>query len=232
MQPQKQKRLIYKFFKKRIRIFDLINTNVHFQDEIVNNAGNAAVFEDGTKKRSELWKFCLNKIENHSTDYLEFGVYEGGSIKWWSENMKNPECRLFGFDSFEGLPEDWKTGSIGGEIQKLGLFDRGGKIPQINDKRVVFVKGLFQDTLQNFISNYKPQSRIIVHIDSDLYSSALFCLTKLDHLMKKRTIIIFDEFLLLHEFLSFHDYIRSYSRKYSVIARTKNFGQLAIELSD
>jgi len=226
MQPQKKKRLIYKFIKKRLRIFDFINTNVSFQDEIVNNVGNAVVFDDGYEKRTELWKFCLNKIENHPTDYLEFGVYEGESIKWWLENMKNPESRLFGFDSFEGLPEDWHDGL------KQTLFDCSGKIPQIDDKRVVFVKGLFQDTLQNFISGYKPQSRIIVHIDSDLYSSALFCLTKLDHLMKKGTIIIFDEFLLLHEFLAFHDYIRSYSRKYSVIARTKSFGKIAIELSN
>ena len=226
IQPTKKKKFIYNFIKKRVSIFDYINTNVPFQDEIVNKSDNAIVFDDGYEKRSELWKFCLNKIENYPMDYLEFSVYGGESIKWWLENLKNPESRFFGFDSFEGLPEDWY-----GDLKK-GLFDRSGEIPQIDDKRVVFVKGLFQDTLQNFVSSYKPQSRIIVHIDSDLYSSALFCLTKLDHLMKKGTIIIFDEFILLDEFLAFHDYIRSYSRRYSVIARTKNFSKIAIELSN
>ncbi len=37
--------------------------------------------------------------------YLEFGVFEGYSMRYWSMLLLNPESHLHGFDSFEGLPE-------------------------------------------------------------------------------------------------------------------------------
>ena len=36
---------------------------------------------------------------------LEFGVYRGGTINLLADKFKNQT--LYGFDSFEGLPEDW-----------------------------------------------------------------------------------------------------------------------------
>ena len=39
--------------------------------------------------------------------YLEFGVHRGDSIRHWSELLSHSESHLVGFDSFEGLPEDW-----------------------------------------------------------------------------------------------------------------------------
>jgi hypothetical protein len=61
-----------------------------------------------------------------------------------------------------------------------GHFDTGGRIPQTADSRVQFVVGTFQDTLPEFIAQFRPRNRIAVNIDCDLYSSALYCLTKLD----------------------------------------------------
>lgn len=57
-------------------------------------------------KQSIIYDYLfLNKI-TQPLDYLEFGVYRGDSIGWWLERL-NYESNLYGFDSFEGLNEDW-----------------------------------------------------------------------------------------------------------------------------
>jgi O-methyltransferase len=147
-------------------------------------------------------------IKDDAVDYLEFGVYQGGSIKKWIELNRHPSTRFFGFDSFEGLPEAWTP--------KLtrGTFDASGTLPQIADDRVSFIKGWFQDTLPPFLQTFSPRSRLVIHNDSDLYSSTLYVLTMLNHLFKAKTIIIFDEFpSALHEFRAWNDYLSAYGRK-------------------
>ena len=47
-------------------------------------------------------------------------------------------------------------------------------------KRISFVKGWFQNTLPGFLNGFSPRSRLIVHNDSDLYSSTLFTLANLN----------------------------------------------------
>ncbi len=93
-----------------------------------------------------------------------------------------------GFDTFEGLPEDW------------GTFKKGEmsfSIPQINDQRAEFMKGLFQDTLLPYLDK-KGSSLVngtnIIHLDADLFSSTIFVLTQLYKYLKKGDILFFDEF--------------------------------------
>ena len=75
-------------------------------------------------------------IKGTAIDYLEFGVYQGESIKFWTSINKASQSRFFGFDSFEGLPEDWRDG------QPRGHFDTRGSTPIIDDGRVRFCQGL------------------------------------------------------------------------------------------
>jgi O-methyltransferase len=158
-------------------------------------------------------------------DYLEFGVFEGNSMRTWSQLNASPETRFFGFDSFEGLPEDWTAD------RPKSSFTTSGKTPNIADPRVQFIVGWFQNSLPLFLQSYKPKNRLLVHIDSDLYSSSLYCLTSLNHLMPSRTIIIFDEFYdVLHEYRALNDYAAAYMRKYRIVAATQGFNKATIEL--
>ena len=181
------------------------------------------------KHRFELYEYINSSVLSYeSIDYLEFGVFQGKSISKWTEINKNGSSRFYGFDSFEGLPETW-DGDL--ESKAAKHFDVGGRIPKTDDVRLLFIKGLFQDTLPEFLASYTPRNRIVVHNDSDLYSSSLYCLTMLDSILVKGSILIFDEFYSSsHEFQAFIDYTRAYRKKYSVLASVgKNpYMQIAI----
>ncbi len=174
--------------------------------------------------REAMWSF----IADHSAgpiDYLEFGVHQGHSIFYFAEQNESPDSRFFGFDCFTGLPEDWN-----GDF-KRGHFDTGGRMPMTADPRIEFVVGLFQDTLPKFLADFKIRNRIILHLDCDLYSSTLYCLTRLDTALPKGAVLIFDEFgELLHEFRAVDDYFSSYRREFKVICSHDNFYTIAIEL--
>jgi len=174
--------------------------------------------------REKMWSFIVSRCPG-AIDYLEFGVHRGHSILYFASQNRSPDSRFFGFDCFTGLPEDWNSNF------RRGHFDTGGRVPQTTDPRVRFIVGLFQETLPKFVSQYKTDRRIIVNIDCDLYSAALFCLTKLDAMLPRGTIVIFDEFgSVVHEFRAAHDYVSSYRRGFKVICSHDNFYTIAGEL--
>ena len=147
----------------------------------VRQHGKSAInFTDKVELYRHLNSETLN---NGPVDYLEFGVFEGYTLKKWVEINTNPSSRFFGFDSFKGLPETWKvfTTSL-----PVGEFDVGGEVPDIKDGRVSFVKGYFQDSIDGFLKNYSPQNRMVIHMDADLYTSTLYVLTSLNHLIVPR----------------------------------------------
>jgi O-methyltransferase len=176
--------------------------------------------------RGKLYEHVGNTILGDGPiDYLEFGVAEGESLKAWLELRQERDNRFWGFDSFQGLPEDWHEG------RPKGTFARGGRPPEIVDPRLKFVVGWFQETLPQFLVDYKPQTRVVVHNDSDLYSATLYTLTRLDSIAAAGTIIIFDEFYdARHEFRALMDYAAAYQRKFRVVAATRWFEQVAIVL--
>ena len=132
----------------------------------------------------DLFAEALARVRGQRPLYLEFGVYKGRSMRWWSENLTARDARLFGFDSFEGLPESWRPGIEGGHFHT-------GAIPDIADPRVSFVKGWFDDTVPGF--ELPEHDQLIINIDCDLYSSAATVLRMLEPHILPGTLIYFDE---------------------------------------
>ncbi len=128
------------------------------------------------EKRFELYRFVFDHFQlgKENITYLEFGVATGASFRWWSEQNKSENSIFAGFDTFEGLPEDW------GGIYKKG--DMAADTPVMIDPRTRFIKGLFQDTLYDFIDEtadvLKGNNRKVIHLDADLYSSTAFTLSQ------------------------------------------------------
>ena len=171
----------------------------------------------GFQDRNQLFRFINDEVNRgEPIDYLEFGVYQGESIETWTKLNRNPSSRFWGFDSFEGLPEDWATMS---KSCKKGTFGTGGRMPALEDARVVFVKGWFQHTLPGFLAGFQSRNHAIVHLDADLYSSTLYVLSKLDQILTPGSIVIFDDFgIVTGVFRALSDYTQAYLRKYRVVA--------------
>ena len=123
-----------------------------------------------------------------SGSILEFGVWKGKSLRMISNHF--PSEVVWGFDSFEGLPEDWFTISKTEPSHPKGHF-RIDELPKFG-KNVKLVKGFFKETLPQWIQNNQSEIKFI-HIDSDLYSSARDILTMLNPFIVPGTIILFDE---------------------------------------
>lgn len=158
----------------------------------------------------DLLTACIREISFDGL-YLEFGVYSGQSI---NHIASKTDKIVHGFDSFQGIPEDWNS-------VPAGTFSTNGQLPNVA-KNVDLHVGYFKETLPEFIKKYSDDVAFI-HIDSDLYSSAhtvLFCLRKQ---IKKGTIIVFDEYFNYpgwqnHEYLAFQEFIEQTGLQYEYIA--------------
>lgn len=118
---------------------------------------------------------------------LEFGVGEGNSLDCITNQT---DRRVFGFDSFAGLPENWSPSPQ--IIYAKGSFKYDP--PEHMHDNAQLVIGWFEDTIPVWKEvNFGPIA--FLHIDSDLYSSCATILTELNDQIKPGTIILFDELI-------------------------------------
>ena len=163
--------------------------------------------------------------------YLEFGVFEGASIRWWVEHNTHASSTFVGFDSFEGLPEDWN--------QKMGQghFSTKGAIPEIADPRCSFEKGWFSATLRPFLDRAQLDKRdeditLVLHMDADLYSSSIYVMTTLAHLLRVGDVVIFDEFSdTIHEFRALVDFCAAFPITFEAIAHHDDYIRVALRIT-
>ncbi len=114
---------------------------------------------------------------------LEFGVGDGSSLRWLEDGAG--VRRVVGFDSFEGLPEDWRTGF------GKGAFD---DVDQRPFERAELIVGWFEDTLPAFLQQVSEPIALL-HVDCDLYSSTVTVLEACIPRLAPGGIVAFDEFL-------------------------------------
>jgi hypothetical protein len=130
-------------------------------------------------------KYIIEKAKENDFEnkkfYLEFGVWVGTTINFFSKYVNT----IYGFDSFEGLKEDWK-----GTQATKGTFNLNGKIPSLN-KNVSPIKGWIQDTLPIFLK--RSENINFVHIDVDTYNTSNFILKTIKPFLNNGAIILFDE---------------------------------------
>jgi hypothetical protein len=116
------------------------------------------------------------------TLWLEFGVASGRTINYIS---RFTEDKVYGFDSFEGLPEKWRDGF------EKGTFNQSGNFPEVAGN-VELVGGWFNETLHWFIQTHDKKVSFI-HMDADLYSSTKYVFDVLKDRLAPDCVIVFDE---------------------------------------
>lgn len=130
----------------------------------------------------EMLKLGMNAAKNRGL-VLEFGVRFGASVRQIFELSAQD---VHGFDTFEGLPDDWHGWD-------KGSYSTGGEIPEVPEG-IHLHAGLFDDTLPPFLNQFADPVRFM-NVDCDLYNS-----TKniFDHLIERiipGTVIVFDEYI-------------------------------------
>lgn len=114
---------------------------------------------------------------------VELGVRHGVTTRVLAERALGV---VHGFDSFLGLPEAWQG-------RTEGAFSTGGEVPDLPENVAIHV-GQFRDTLPAFVRERGEPIRLL-HVDSDLYSSARTALVTLAPLLAPGCVLVFDELI-------------------------------------
>ena len=195
----------------------------------------------GENARRKHFLHVLNDANFINGSVLEFGVFKGKSLTVLSEHFNNQ--KVYGFDSFEGLPEDWIMTNKELDTNKIkhkkGHFDTSHIKYNFKDN-VVLVKGFFDSSLPKWLSQNSLETIKILHIDSDLYSSAKTIFDNLNQYIVSGTVIIFDELYPWGNYRKYElweegewkalvEWVKTYNRKFKIISRNTH-QQCAIQV--
>jgi len=156
---------------------------------------------------------------------LEFGVRHANSTRQLAGLAMQD---VHGFDSFEGIPEDWHD-------EGRGSYSTKGIIPKV-PSNIHLYTGWFDATLPKFLVNHSDNVRLI-NIDCDIYSSTKTVLDLLAKRIVKGTVIIFDEYIGNQhwqddEFKAFQEAVKDYGWSYEYIAFSFFTKQVVVLIKD
>lgn len=156
---------------------------------------------------------------------LEFGVYSGRTLTVIAAAREGKQ--VFGFDSFQGLPEDWRSHLPAGTFKTEHVPD----VP-----RAELVIGWFEDTLGDFLAHH-PDPVAFVHLDADLYSSTVTALEHVGPRLRPGTVIVFDEYFNYpgweqHEHRAWQEFVAKSGIEFQYAAYTYNDEQVVLTVTD
>lgn len=143
-------------------------------------------------QKTRIRTFAIERAMDHmGADglYVEFGVYRADGLNHFAKKLKKLNIRITGFDSLQGLSEDW-TGHYKG--RESGAYSVGGKIPDIADN-ADFRAGWVEDTLPGFLEEHPDTPISFAHMDFDTYTPTAFALQQIKPRLRPGSILLFDE---------------------------------------
>ena len=162
--------------------------------------------------------------------YVELGVCVGKTINFIA--ALNPNQTVYGFDSFEGLPEDWLKGDKVVPAKTFAFKNPKMMPPVLHN--VELIKGLFSDTLPQFVNEHREPIALL-HIDCDLYSSTATAFDIFGEQIVPGTIIVFDELYNYpsyeqHEFKALQEFLIKKNLQARYLAYNVFHEQVVVEI--
>lgn len=158
----------------------------------------------GYGRRFAYFHSLLQMIDGVEGDIVECGVASGKSLFAQALFLehKQPGRTIYGFDSFEGLPQisteddpdvnpqaKFKGKFANSMESVLARLVGSGIDEEYVDRHIHLVKGWFEETLPGF-----DQPIALLHIDVDLYQSYLDVLENLYPKVSSGGVVAFDEY--------------------------------------
>ena len=174
--------------------------NVNFLNDLLNKKFTMVTM----KRLVNLYNKC-SLFTNTSYSFVECGVARGGCLAVMKK-LAGPNNKVFGFDSFEGMPaitkddisdynkgdpSKWVGNNLSGGIENVYKTFQSLKLDMTN---VHLIKGLFQDTLaqKEIIDKIGPIA--VLRLDGDWYESIKVCLEALYDKVVVGGVIILDDY--------------------------------------
>jgi predicted O-methyltransferase YrrM len=176
----------------------------------------------GLDTGKDLLRRALKAGEKVPGAYAEFGVYKGSTINFIAS--LSPGRHVWGFDSFEGLPEEWSGNP--------SMFNAAGELPRVRPN-VTLVRGWFNESLPRWLAEH-PEPIAFAHIDCDIYSSTKAIFDAIGPRLQPNAIIVFDEYFGYpgwqhHEFKAFQEFVQAAGIEYRYLYYARL--QCAVQIS-
>lgn len=218
------RRIIHKYFLADVGLELRLAARREAAAYIQANMADALLLPD----RYALLDHALSRAMKAHPEGLvcEFGVAGGKTLTFLAKRVRG---EVHGFDSFEGLPEDWS-----GTAERAGRFSRKAKPPRVPANARLHV-GWFDATLPPFLKVHAGPAALL-HLDADLYSSTKAVLTLMRDRIRPGTVLVFDEYLnypgwRAHEHKAFQEFIGETGLEYRYIGFSTLQGQAAVEIT-
>jgi len=211
------RRFVLKHYGSNLLVDLQLGTKKETLEYIKSNMPDAPYFE----KHPKLVQYVVGEASEPGL-YLEFGVGRGNSIRWIGAQADRP---VYGFDSFDGIPEYWNGNPVGAFAQS--------KLPKVPDN-VKFLVGLFDVTIPGFLDEH-PDPVSFLHVDYDLYSSTVTIFAAFGSRLPPGAIVLFDEYYNFprrqeHEYKAFQEFVKSAGIEYEYIAYSVTGQQVAVRI--
>lgn len=180
---------------------------------LLNGLGLGALPSESSRQRIDIGSTLQRAVQyamgsRVDGDFVEFGTASGFTASVIARTMveikRKPKRTLWLFDSFEGLPNATSKIDRANPHVVTGLWGRGtctGLSPEgllrkvgwfLDPAFIRIEKGWFSDTAQRIPGDTRFA---LIHVDGDLYQSAIDCLTPLfeRRLISQGAVIIFDD---------------------------------------
>ncbi len=217
------RRIVHKYLVQDLMLDLRLRAKKESADYIEKHLKTAMLFSD----RYALLDFAVRKAKAATPNGLvcEFGVAKGKTLRFIAERWAGA---VHGFDSFEGLPEDWT-----GTAEQAGRFHQKGRLPKTPANATLHA-GWFDATVPAFLANNAGPAALL-HMDADLYSSTKSVLDLFAPRIQSGCVIVFDEYYNYpnwreHEFRAFQEFVREKNISYRYIGFSTLQGQAAVQI--